>query len=126
MTALGYIMAFAAALFAGKLVAGAMAGILVTPLVAPVERKAPAIPRYIVPFIQGIAMGGVALFTAQWVLGAFQLKLGWAMVAAIVVGFILIFSILYRHNPEERAFHLSAGLGELTGAFAAGVYLLGG
>lgn len=126
MTALGYIMAFAAALFVGKLVAGAVAGILVTPLVAPVEEKAPAIPRYIVPLVQGIAMGGVAVLTAQWVLGAFQLNLGWAMVAAIVIGFVVIFSILYRHNPDERSFHLSAGLGELTGVFAAGVYLLGG
>lgn len=125
MTALGYVMAFAAALFAGKLVAGAIAGILVTPLVKPVEEKVPAIPRFIVPFVQGIVMGAAALFTAQWVLGAFKLTLGWAMVAAVVIGFVVIFSILYRHNPDERTFHLSAGLGELAGVFAAGLYLLG-
>jgi hypothetical protein len=110
------------ALLNGKLVAGAISGIVLSPLVTPVARFT-WISKYPVPFIQGIAMGSVAVLTAKWILSWFELAMGWPMVAIIVAGFVVTCCILAR-NSEERRFHLVAGLGELLGIFLVGFSLL--
>ena len=119
---LAYGVAVVLSLLNGKLVAGAISGILLTPLVKPVERFA-WVSKYLVPVLQGIAMGSVAVVTAKWILSWFSVELGWSMVAIIVVGFVVITIILMK-NVEERRFHLSAGLGELLGILLAGYYFL--
>lgn len=119
---IAYMVAIALSLFNGKLVAGAISGILITPLVKPVE-WATWVPRYLVPFVQGIAMGFVAVLTAKWVLKFFGLALGWGMVGLILVGFVVITSQLLK-KVEERHFHLCAGLGELLGISLVSYYLL--
>ena len=119
---IGYGVALVLALLNGKLVAGAISGIVLTPLVSPVERFS-WISKYLVPFIQGIAMGSVADLTAKWILSWFELAMGWPMVAIIIVGFVIFCGILAR-NSEERHFHLSAGLGELLGILLVGYSVL--
>lgn len=119
---LAYAVAVILSLLNGKLVAGAISGILLTPLVKPVERFA-WVSKYLVPFIQGIAMGSVAVLTAKWILSWFELAMGWMMVAIIIVGFVVICGNLAR-NIEERHFHLSAGLGELLGILLVAYSLL--
>lgn len=119
---IGYGVALILALLNGKLVAGAISGIILTPLVKPLERFT-WISKYFVPFIQGIAMGLVAVLTAKWILSWFKLAMGWPMVAIIIVGFGLICGHLAR-NREERHFHLSAGVGELLGILLVGYHLL--
>ena len=119
---IGYGVALVLALLNGKLVAGGISGIILTPLVSPVERFS-WIPKYLVPFIQGIVMGSVAVLTAKWILSWFELAMGWPMVAIIIVGFGLICGHLAR-NIEERHFHLSAGLGEFLGILLVGYNLL--
>ncbi|MGD8774507.1 MAG: hypothetical protein PVF76_00265 [Syntrophobacterales bacterium] len=118
---IGYGVALVLALLNGKLVAGAISGIILTPLVSPFERFS-WISKYLVPLIQGIAMGSVAVLTAKWILSWFELAMGWPMVAIIIVGFVVICGHLAR-NIEERHFHLSAGLGELLGIFLVGYHL---
>ena len=118
---IGYGVALVLALLNGKLVAGAISGIILTPLVSPFERFS-WISKYLVPFIQGIAMGSVAVLTAKWILSWFELAMGWLMVAIIIVGFGLICGHLAR-NIEERHFHLSAGVGELLGVLLVGYNL---
>jgi hypothetical protein len=110
------------ALLNGKLVAGAISGIVLTPLVSPFERFG-WISKYLVPLIQGIAMGSVAILTAKWILSWFELAMGWSMVAIIIVGFGIICGNLAR-NIEERHFHLSAGVGELLGILLVGYHFL--
>jgi hypothetical protein len=119
---LAYGIALVLSLLNGKLVAGAISGILLTPLVKPVERFA-WVSKYLVPFIQGIAMGSVAVLTAKWILSWFELAMGWMMVAIIIVGFVVICGNLAR-NIEERYFHLLAGLGELLGILLVAYSLL--
>lgn len=119
---LAYGVALILSLLNGKLVAGAISGILLTPLVKPVERFA-WISKYLVPCIQGIAMGSVAVLTAKWILSWFKLAMGWPMVAILIVGFGLICGHLAR-NTEERHFHVSAGVGELLGILLVGYNLL--
>ena len=109
------------ALLNGKLVAGAISGIILTPLMSPFERFR-WISKYLVPFIQGIVMGSVAVLTAKWILSWFELVMGWPMLAIIIVGFGLICGHLAR-NIEERHFHLSAGVGELLGILLVGYNL---
>ena len=117
-----YILALLLALFNGKLIAGAISGMILTPIAMPFERFA-FVSRYLVPFLQGIAMGLVGICTAKWVLLWFSIKMGWAMVAIIALAYVLIsFHLLKR--TEERHFHLSAGLGELLGIFLSGYYFL--
>ena len=118
---IGYGVALILALLNGKLVAGAISGIILTPLMSPFERFS-WISKYLVPFIQGIAMGSVAVLTAKWILSWFKLAMGWPMVAIIVTGFGLICGHLAR-NSEERHFHLSAGVGELLGILMVGYHL---
>jgi hypothetical protein len=118
---IGYGVALVLALLNGKLVAGAISGIILTPLMRPVERFS-WISKYLVPFIQGIAMGSVAVLTAKWILSWFKLAMGWPMVAIIIVGFVVICGHLAR-NIEERHFHLSAGVGELLGILLVGYKL---
>jgi hypothetical protein len=122
MKFLAYGVAVVLSLLNGKLVAGAISGILLTPLVKPVERFG-WVSKYLVPFIQGIAMGSVAVLTAKWILSWFELAMGWMMVAIIIVGFVVICGNLAR-NIEERYFHLSAGLGELLGILLVAYSLL--
>jgi hypothetical protein len=81
------------------------------------------ISKYLVPLIQGIAMGSVAVLTAKWILSWFELAMGWSMVAIIIVGFGIICGNLAR-NIEERHFHLSAGVGELLGILLVGYHFL--
>jgi hypothetical protein len=119
---IAYMVTIALSLFNGKLVAGAISGTLMTPIVKPVERFT-WIPRYLVPFVQGVAMGLVAILTAEWVLKFFSLKMGWITVAMIIVCFVIIDGVLLR-NTQERHFHLSAGLGELLGVSLVSYYLL--
>ena len=119
---IGYGVALVLALLNGKLVAGAISGIILTPLMSPFERFR-WISKYLVPFIQGIAMGLVAVLTAKWILSWFELAMGWPMVAILIVGFGLICGHLAR-NIEERHFHLSAGVGELLGILLVGYNLL--
>ena len=119
---IGYGVALVLALLNGKLVAGAITGILLTPLVKPVERFG-WISTYLVPALQGIAMGSVAVLTANWILSWFSIELGWFMIAIILMSFLVIASILMQ-NREERRFHLYAGLGELLGILLAGYYFL--
>jgi hypothetical protein len=119
---IGYGVALVLALLNGKLVAGAISGILLTPLVSPFERFS-WISKYLVPLVQGIAMGAVAVLTAKWILSWFELAMGWQMVAIIIVGFGIICGNLAR-NIEERHFHLSAGLGELLGILLVGYHFL--
>lgn len=117
-----YILALLLALFNGKLIAGAISGMILTPIAMPFERFA-FVSRYLVPILQGIAMGLVGICTAKWVLLWFSIKIGWAMVAIIALAYVLIsFHLLKR--TEERHFHLSAGLGELLGIFLSGYYFL--
>ena len=117
-----YIIAFLVALFNGKLVAGAISGMILTPIAMPFERFA-FVSRYLVPILQGIAMGLVGICTAKWVLLWLGIKMGWAMVAIIALAYVLIsFHLLKR--TEERHFHLSAGLGELLGIILSGYYFL--
>jgi len=116
----GHIVAFVLALFNGKLVAGAISGILLTPLAKPFERFG-WISRYMVPFLQDVAMGFVAVCTAEWIFLQFGLEMGWAIIAMIIFGFALISSHLMK-RIEQRYFRLSAGLGELPGVFI-GSYL---
>ncbi|NQT54940.1 MAG: hypothetical protein HQ551_01785 [Desulfobacteraceae bacterium] len=117
-----YILALLLALFNGKLIAGAISGMILTPIAMPFERFA-FVSRYLVPILQGIAMGLVGICTAKWVLLWFSIKMGWAMVAIIALAYVLIsFHLLKR--TEERHFHLSAGLGELLGIFLSGYYFL--
>jgi len=117
-----YIIAFLVTLFNGKLVAGAISGMVLTPIAMPFERFA-FVSRYLVPFLQGIAMGLVGICTAKWVLLLFDIKMGWGMVAIISLAYVLISFHLLKRN-EERHFHLSAGLGELLGIFLSGYYFL--
>ena len=119
---IAYITALILSLFTGKLVAGAISGILITPLVKPVENFV-WIPRYFVPFVQGAAMGFVAVCTSQWVLMMFHMKLDWPMVALIAVGFAVIAYHLMK-NEDERHFHLSAGGGELLGISLGGFFFI--
>lgn len=119
---IAHVVALLLSLMNGKLVAGAISGIILTPLAMPFEHFA-WVPRYLVPFVQGIAMGLVAVCTAKWALLWFGLKMGWPMVAMIVVGFVVICCILLK-NIEERTFHLSAGLGELLGISLGSYYFL--
>jgi hypothetical protein len=116
----GYAVALVLALFNGKLVAGAISGMVLKPITMPFEYHT-WVPRYLVPFLQGLAMGGVAISTAEFVLSWFKLNMGWAMVAMITVGFAVIFSRLAK-NAEERLFHISAGVGELCGIILASYY----
>ena len=117
-----YIIAFLVALFNGKLVAGAISGMILTPIAMPFERFA-FVAKYLVPFLQGITMGLVGICTAKWVLLWLDIKMGWAMVAMIALAYVLIsFHLLKR--TEERHFHLSAGLGELLGIILSGYYFL--
>jgi len=67
MKIVAYVSALILALFNAKLVAGAISGIVITPLAKPFERVV-VVRKYIVPFFQGIFMGGVALYTARWFL----------------------------------------------------------
>ena len=117
-----YILALLLALFNGKLVAGAISGIILTPIAMPFERFA-FVAKYLVPFLQGIAMGIVGVCTAKWILLWLGIKMGWAMVAIISLAYVLISFHLLRRT-EERHFHLSAGLGELFGIFLSGYYFL--
>lgn len=119
---IAYAVALALALFNGKLVAGAISGIILSPLSALFDRLT-FISRYLIPYLQGIAMGFVGVCTAKWVLSAFSLGMGWPMVALIVLGYAVILLHLLK-NEEERHFHLSAGLGELLGIFLGGCYFL--
>ncbi|MEJ2365969.1 MAG: hypothetical protein P8075_16890 [Deltaproteobacteria bacterium] len=119
---LAYGVAVVLSLLNGKLVAGAISGILLTPLVKPVERFG-WISTYLVPVLQGIAMGSVAVLTAKWILSWFSIKLGWSMLLIILISFLVIASILMQ-NREERRFHLYAGLGELLGILLTGYYFL--
>jgi hypothetical protein len=116
----GYAVALILALFNGKLVAGAISGMILTPISMPFEHRT-WVPRYVVPFLQGIAMGAVAISTAVFALSWFKLKMGWVMVAMITAGFVIISSRLAK-NIEERHFHLTAGVGELWGIFVATYY----
>jgi hypothetical protein len=59
-----HIVELVLALFNGKLVAGAISGMLLTPLAKPFERFG-WISRYMVPFLQGVAMSFVAVCTAE-------------------------------------------------------------
>jgi hypothetical protein len=122
MKFLAYGVAVVLSLLNGKLVAGAISGILLTPLVKPVERYG-WISQYLVPVVQGVAMGSVAVLTANWILSWFSMELSWSMIAILGIGFVVIASILMQ-NREERSFHLSAGLGELLGILLAGYYFL--
>jgi hypothetical protein len=117
-----YILTFLLSLFNGKLVAGAVSGMILTPIAMPFERFA-FVSRYLVPFLQGIAMGLVGICTAKWVLLLFGIKMGWAMVAMIALAYVLIFFHLLKRT-EERHFHLSAGVGELLGIFFSSYYFL--
>ena len=117
-----YILTFLLSLFNGKLVAGAVSGMILTPIAMPFERFA-FVSRYLVPFLQGIAMGLVGICTAKWVLLLFGIKMGWAMVAMIAFAYVLIFFHLLKRT-EERHFHLSAGVGELLGIFFSSYYFL--
>ena len=119
---LAYGVAVVLSLLNGKLVAGAISGILLTPLVKPVERFG-WISTYLVPILQGVAMGSVAVLTADWILSWFSIELGWSMVVIILISFLVIASILMQ-NREERLFHLYAGLGELLGILLAGYYFI--
>ena len=119
---LAYGVAVVLSLLNGKLVAGAISGILLTPLVKPVERFG-WISTYLVPILQGVAMGSVAVLTAVWILSWFSIELGWSMVVIILISFLVIASILMQ-NREERLFHLYAGLGELLGILLAGYYFI--
>ena len=119
---LAYGVAVVLSLLNGKLVAGAISGILLTPLVKPVERFG-WISTYLVPILQGVAMGSVAVLTAVWILSWFSIELGWSMVVIILISFLVIASILMQ-NREERGFHLYAGLGELLGILLAGYYFI--
>lgn len=119
---LAYGVAVVLSLLNGKLVAGAISGILLTPLVKPVERFG-WISTYLVPILQGVAMGSVAVLTAVWILSWFSIELGWSMVVIILISFLVIASILMQ-NREERRFHLYAGLGELLGILLAGYYFI--
>ena len=119
---LAYGVAVVLSLLNGKLVAGAISGILLTPLVKPVERFG-WISTYLVPILQGVAMGSVAVLTADWILSWFSIELGWSMVVIILISFLVIASILMQ-NREERGFHLYAGLGELLGILLAGYYFI--
>ena len=98
---IGYIVALALSLFSGKLIAGAISGILISPLEKPLERVT-WVSKYLVPFLQGIAMGVVAVATAQWVLPFFGLKLDWAMIALIVIGFVVIAFNLMKNIKEKH------------------------
>ena len=120
---IAHIVALALALFNGKLVAGAISGILLTPLAKPFERFG-WVSRYMVLFLQGVAMGFVAVCTAEWVFLQFGLKMGWAIIAMIIFGYVLISCHLMK-RIEERHFHISAGVGELLGIFV-GSYLFSG
>ena len=117
-----YILTFLLSLFNGKLVAGAVSGMILTPIAMPFERFA-FVSRYLVPFLQGIAMGLVGICTAKWVLLWVGIKMGWAMVAMITLAYVLIFFHLLK-RIEERHFHLSAGVGELLGIFFGSYYFL--
>jgi ABC-type transport system involved in cytochrome bd biosynthesis fused ATPase/permease subunit len=119
---LAYGVAVVLSLLNGKLVAGAISGILLTPLVKPVERFG-WISTYLVPILQGVAMGSVAVLTAVWILSWFSIELGWSMVVIILISFLVIATILMQ-NREERSFHLYAGLGELLGILLAGYYFI--
>jgi hypothetical protein len=119
---LAYGVAVVLSLLNGKLVAGAISGILLTPLVKPFERFG-WISTYLVPIVQGVAMGSVAVLTADWILSWFSIELGWPMVVIILISFLVIASILMQ-NREERRFHLYAGLGELLGILLAGYYFI--
>ncbi len=112
MELIAYLAALLLALFNGKLVAGAISGIVITPLAKPFERLA-LIKRYIVPFVQGLFMGAVALYTARWFLEWVKLNLGLPFVIVLALCLVVINSILMR-NPAERHFHASACTGELT------------
>ena len=117
-----YILTFLLSLFNGKLVAGAVSGMILTPIAMPFEGFA-FVSSYLVPFLQGIAMGLVGICTAKWVLLLFGIKMGWAMVAMIAFAYVLIFFHLLKRT-EERHFHLSAGVGELLGIFFSSYYFL--
>lgn len=120
--ALAYGAALVLSLVNGKLVAGAISGIVLSPLESPFKGL-PWISRYAIPFIQGIAMGFVAVCTAKWVLAAFGLHTGVVMIAMIIAAFVAISSTLLRRSPEKH-FHLSAGLGELFGIVLGSYYIL--
>jgi len=117
-----HILAFSAALFNGKLVAGAISGMILTPIAIPFERFA-FVSRYLIPFLQGIAMGLVGICTVRWVLLWLSIKMGWAVVAILTLANVLI-SFHLMKRTEERHFHLSAGLGELLGLFLGAYYFL--
>jgi len=121
-TILIYLLTIVVALFNGKLVAGAISGTLLGLLVTPSEHGSWT-SRYVVPFIQGLAMGFVALCSVKWVLLWFHLEMGWSAVAILIVIFVMICSVLMK-NAEERAFHLSAGAGELLAIVAGSYYFL--
>jgi hypothetical protein len=117
---LAYAIALILSLFNGKLVAGAISGMVLKPITMPFEHHT-WVPRYLVPLLQGVAMGLVAISTAEFVLSWFKLNMGWAMVTMITIGFAVIFSRLAK-NVEERLFHISAGIGELCGIVLASYY----
>lgn len=117
-----YSIALILSLINGKLVAGAISGIILSPIAKPLEHVK-FVDRYLIPFLQGIAMGGVAVFTAQWVLAWFDFPIAWLTVGLLLIGFVVICSYLSK-NCAERQFHLSAGVGEVLGICLAGAYFL--
>ncbi|HBF42557.1 MAG TPA: hypothetical protein DDW42_02790 [Desulfobacteraceae bacterium] len=96
---------------------------LITPLVISFKDNT-IISRYLVPFVQGIAMGFVAVCTAKWVLMAFSLEIGWTMFAMLALGFVVICCVLVK-RIEERHFHIAAGAGELLAILLSSSYFLG-
>lgn len=112
MKIVAYVSALILALFNAKLVAGAISGIVITPLAKPFERVV-VVRKYIVPFFQGIFMGGVALYTARWFLDWVGVELGLIFVMLLAFCLVVLNSILMK-TPEERHFHASACTGELT------------
>ena len=121
-TVIAHAIALVLALLCGKLIAGAISGILVSPLESAFSRFS-FVTKSVLPFLQGIAMGVVAVITAEWIFRAFSLKMGWIMVCLIALGSVTISYHLMK-NIEERHFHLPAGLGELFGILLAAHYYL--
>ncbi len=121
MRFMAYLVALLLALFNAKLVAGAISGIVITPIARPAEGIA-FVRKYLVPFVQGLFMGTVALYTARWFLGWVNAPLGLVFVVILAFSLVVINSILMR-NPEERHFHASASVGELTALVVISFYL---
>ncbi|GEM_PF-2239053 len=119
---LAYSVALILSLINGKLVAGTISGIILSPFARPLAHLK-SIERYGIPFLQGIAMGGVAVFTAQWVLAWFGFPIAWLTIGLLLIGFVVICSYLSK-NAAERHFHISAGIGEVLGICLAGSYFL--